>query len=65
MAYQIEDIIGFTPTYLNEYHRKRVEECILSLKKQQQRPISREEALEQIRRNEELLATDPMYRQNR
>ncbi len=38
-------------------------ECIESLKKQ--KPVTREEALAQVKRNEEMLANDPMYKSMR
>lgn len=42
---------------------KRSIECIESLKKQ--KPVTREEALAQVKRNEEMLANDPMYKSMR
>jgi len=65
MAYRFAHLLGYEPVYLNEEHKNRSESCLAAIEKLRQQPISRKDDLEQMKRNEELLQTHPMYSQKK
>ncbi len=49
--------------YLNEAHRKKSERCMGIIAKLRQHPLSRQEADAQLKRNEKMLTSNPLYSQ--